>query len=61
MDGSFAEKEQLCNIFLEEIVRSRDGKEWLNAHDMGRDSRKFMYRLNIGARVWRQSNFACWV
>jgi hypothetical protein len=54
-------KEQLCDIFLDEIVRSRDGKEWLNTHDMRRDSRKFMYRFNIGALVWRQSNFACWV
>jgi hypothetical protein len=36
-DGSFAEKEELRSSFFEEIARSRDGQEWLDAYEMGRD------------------------
>jgi hypothetical protein len=60
-DGSFAEKEELRKIFLEEIGRSHDGKEWLDAYEMGRDFRKFMYRLDRSSVLWSQRSYTRWV
>lgn len=60
-DGSFPEKELLCRAFLEEIRRSRDGQEWLDAYEMGRDFRRLMYPLDCTAIAWRQKSWARWV
>ena len=55
--GSFPEKEVLLRTFLDEIGRSSDGQEWLNAYKMGHDFRKFMYQLDCGAFAWEQRSF----
>ena len=62
-DESFAEKEQLCSTFLEEVARSRnhDGGEWIEAYEKGRAFRKFVYRLDTEAIGWRQKSFGLWV
>jgi hypothetical protein len=59
--GSYGEKEILRRSFLEEMGRSSDGQEWLNAYEMGRDLRKLMYRLDCGASTWEQKSFKLWV
>jgi hypothetical protein len=60
-DGSFTEKETLRNTFLSEISQLPGGDEWLEAYEMGRDFRKFMYRLDCPGITWRQKGFARWV
>jgi hypothetical protein len=60
-DGSSAEKELLRSTFLEEIRCSHDGEEWLNAYEMGRGLRTFMYRLQCSASTWTPRSWARWM